>query len=199
MSNSLPDSANLEWLKKTAKQQLRTWQAEGRDAKLADAQLAVARQYGFSSWRALRAELSPKHGEYRAVSANEPVGPCSPLFIVGNLARSIEHYTKKMGFECRFRGPEADDEYFAIVGRGSAQIMIKEIGEGVGPLPNHLRHEWAGLDAFVYTPDPDALATEFKTRNVAFRKPLQDMEDDGLRGFEVADPDGYVCFFGRPN
>jgi hypothetical protein len=31
----------------------------------------------------------------------------------------------------------------------------------------------------------------------AFSVPLKDT-NDGLRGFEICDPDGYVLFFGRP-
>jgi ankyrin repeat protein len=57
MSDPLPARANLAWLRKTAKQQLRTMRAQGRDAKLAEAQFAVARQYGFSSWRSLKAHI----------------------------------------------------------------------------------------------------------------------------------------------
>ncbi len=56
-------------------------------------------------------------------------------------------------------------------------------------------------DAFVYAPDPDALAAEFAGRfsdcGAAFSVPLKDTHD-GLRGFEISDPDGYVLFFGRP-
>jgi hypothetical protein len=55
----------------------------------------------------------------------------------------------------------------------------------------------ARWDAYVHVPDPDALAAEFATRRMAFFAPLQDT-DDGLRGFEVRDADGYVLFFGRP-
>ena len=77
--------------------------------------------------------------------------------------------------------------------------MIKVIAHEVMPNPNNLVHEWARFDAFIYASNPDALAEEFKSRGVSFRKPLQDDPDDGLRGFEVSDPDGYVCFFGRPN
>jgi hypothetical protein len=44
---------------------------------------------------------------------------------------------------------------------------------------------------------PDALAAEFSSRNVEFSQPLKD-DDDGLRGFELKDADGYVLFFGRP-
>jgi hypothetical protein len=45
--------------------------------------------------------------------------------------------------------------------------------------------------------DPNALAAEFVDRNVTFSVPLKDTHD-GLRGFEIVDPDGYVLFFGRP-
>ena len=124
------------------------------------------------------------------------VGPCSPFFIVAELARALDHYVDRLGFACRFKAPEADP-FFAIVGRGDAQIMLKSIGDDVPPLPNHKRHAWAPWDAFVHVPDPDALADELAGRGVAFHRPLGDT-DDNLRGFEVADPDGYVCFFGRP-
>jgi len=59
------------------------------------------------------------------------------------------------------------------------------------------RHPLARWDAFVHTPDPDALASEFMARGVTLHTPLADT-DDSLRGFELQDPDGYVLFFGRP-
>ena len=40
-------------------------------------------------------------------------------------------------------------------------------------------------------------AAEFASRNVELFEPLQDT-DDGLRGFELKDADGYLLFFGRP-
>ena len=122
------------------------------------------------------------------------MGPCSPFFIVRDVAVSLEHYVGALGFERRHRHPE-DNPFFAIVGRGSAQIILKAVG--VDPLPNNKRHEDARWDAFVFVPDPDALAAELTVRTVAFRTPLEDTHD-GLRGFEVADPDGYICFFGCP-
>lgn len=42
-----------------------------------------------------------------------------------------------------------------------------------------------------------ALAAEFAERDVSFGTPLSDTEDM-LRGFEIADPVGYIVFFGRP-
>jgi len=56
MSQALPARPSLDWLRKTAKQQLHELRKDSPDAKLATAQLALARQYGFRSWRALKAE-----------------------------------------------------------------------------------------------------------------------------------------------
>jgi len=53
MSRSLPARPSLEWLRKTAKQTLRQLREQKPSARLADAQLAVAREYGFESWRKL--------------------------------------------------------------------------------------------------------------------------------------------------
>jgi hypothetical protein len=48
-----------------------------------------------------------------------------------------------------------------------------------------------------YAPDPDALAADLGDHGAPFGAPLMDTHD-GLRGFEITDPDGYVLFFGRP-
>jgi ankyrin repeat protein len=53
----LPERPNLEYLKKLAKDRLSALRGADPAAKLADAQLVVAREHGFASWRALRATL----------------------------------------------------------------------------------------------------------------------------------------------
>ena len=74
-------------------------------------------------------------------------------------------------------------------------IMLKDVG--LDPVPNYTREPAARWDAYVYAPDPDALAAEFESRHVEFSEPLKDTHD-GLRGFELRDADGYILFFGRP-
>jgi catechol 2,3-dioxygenase-like lactoylglutathione lyase family enzyme len=123
----------------------------------------------------------------------------SPFFIVSNVEQTIAFYHDKLGFETRFQQPDRDP-FFAIIGRDGAQILVKS-EKDTAPLPNPKRHPHMRWDAYVYAPDPDALAAEFADRftngAAAFRVPLQDTHD-GLRGFEISDPDGYVLFFGRP-
>lgn len=56
-SSSLPDAPNLDWLRKQAKRTLSQLRKTNPAAKLADAQFDLARQYGFSSWRALKEHI----------------------------------------------------------------------------------------------------------------------------------------------
>lgn len=72
----LPGRASLEYLKKLAKERLRELRATEPAARLADAQLAVAREHGFPSWRALKAEVdrrsaSPADALFTACAAGD--------------------------------------------------------------------------------------------------------------------------------
>ena len=119
----------------------------------------------------------------------------SPVFTVSNVDQTIAFYRDKLGFETRFQQPDRNP-FFAILGRDGAQIFVKS-EQGIAPLPNAKRHRHLRWDAFVYVPDPDALATDFTANGATFSVPLKDTHD-GLRGFEICDPDGYTLFFGRP-
>jgi catechol 2,3-dioxygenase-like lactoylglutathione lyase family enzyme len=122
----------------------------------------------------------------------------APFLIVKDVPAALAFYRDRLGFDVTFQGPEPDDIFFGIVQRGAAMIMFKDID--VDPVPNHTRDVKKGIarwDAYLYVPDPDALAAEFSSRNVRFSAPLKDTHD-GLRGFEIEDSDGYVLFFGRP-
>ncbi|MEI9982398.1 MAG: VOC family protein [Aliidongia sp.] len=117
-----------------------------------------------------------------------------PFFVVSHVPRTIAFYCGKLGFEIRFQEPE-HETFFAIVSRDGAMLFVKA-GEAA-PLPNPARDPAMRWDAYVLAPDPDALAAEFEGRGVVFSVPLKDTRD-GLSGFEIADPDGYILFFGRP-
>src|SRR5271157_718931 len=120
----------------------------------------------------------------------------SPFFIVSNVDQTIAFYRDKLGFETRFQQPDRNP-FFAIIGRDGAQIFVKS-DKDTPPLPNPKRSPSMRWDAFVYAPDPDALAAEFAERfsehlsehlseqrvadrGAAFSVPLKDTRD-GLRG-----------------
>ncbi len=123
----------------------------------------------------------------------------APFFIVRDVPAALAFYRDQLGFEITYQGPTEDDIFFGIVQRDAAMIMMKSIG--VGPVPNYTRDIKQGIarwDAYMYVPNPDALAAEFASRHVEFFTPLQN-NDDNLRGFEVKDADGYLLYFGKPD
>ncbi len=126
----------------------------------------------------------------------------APFFIVKDVPAALAFYRDKLGFDITFQGPSEDDIFFGIVQRGAAMIILKSIG--VDPVPNYTRDIKQGIarwDAYLDVPDPDALTAEFSLRNVKFFTTIKENEncDDGLRGFEVKDADGYILYFGRPD
>jgi hypothetical protein len=118
-----------------------------------------------------------------------------PFFIVARLQTALDFYVQQLGFAKEIAIPE-EAPFFAIVCRDRVGIMLKEIGQETRPQPNHTRHAWARWDAFVYTPNPDALFEELREKDVRVHRPISDTED-GLRAFEIFDSDGYVLCFGR--
>jgi ankyrin repeat protein len=68
---TLPDRPSLEHLKNQAKQRLKQLRKEDEAAKLADAQRIVAREYGFSSWRAIKAHVDLKNDRSTRGSIDE--------------------------------------------------------------------------------------------------------------------------------
>jgi catechol 2,3-dioxygenase-like lactoylglutathione lyase family enzyme len=130
--------------------------------------------------------------------AKTGISGIAPLFIVNDVPAALAFYRDRLGFDVTFQGPEPDDVFFGIVQRDAAMIMFKCVG--LPPIPNCTRDIRQGIarwDAYLHVPDPDALAAEFSSRDVEFSEPLKNT-DDGLRGFELKDVDGYVLFFGRP-
>ena len=128
--------------------------------------------------------------------ANPTIESVSPFFIAGDVDRSVAFYRDQLGFTLVFQETEPPQQtpFFAIVSRDNVMLFLK--GSGAA-LPNPKRYSWARWDAYFLVPDPDALAAEFEERGVSFSDSLKDTHD-GLRGFELTDPDGYVLFFGRP-
>ena len=131
------------------------------------------------------------------------ISSISPFFIVADVPAALSFYRDMLGFEVTFRGPTPEDEFFGIVRRDGAMIMVKALGaisDGkeviVEPLPNYNRKPVFSWDAYLEVPDPDALAAEFASRGVRFAVPLGN-GDEGLRGFVIEDIDGHGLYFGH--
>jgi catechol 2,3-dioxygenase-like lactoylglutathione lyase family enzyme len=119
-----------------------------------------------------------------------------PMFIVDDLAATLDFYCLKLGFIVAYRG-DAENNFWAFVRRDRVMLMFKHIVPEIHPQPNHSRNPGARWDAYINTDDPDTLYREFVKRGVPMHRELADT-GDGLRAFEVIDNNGYVLCFGCP-
>jgi len=85
MSRNLPPHPNLEHLKKQAKDLLHELKQENPALQLADAQHAIAREYGFASWPKLKT-----HVESLSSGVRETVNPFVGRW-TANLSKSKRH------------------------------------------------------------------------------------------------------------
>lgn len=97
MSRSPPSRPNLDHLRNQAKDLLETARAVHPDWQLADAQFALARDYGFPSWPAMKAQVDAiaAAGHARATTHSpsaDSEGECPMTGVwVANLAHSTRH------------------------------------------------------------------------------------------------------------
>jgi len=73
-ARQLPAKPNLEHLKNEAKQRFESLLAAAPTAKLAEAQHQLAREYGFSNWRELKASVEPHSGVQLSPLAQTALG-----------------------------------------------------------------------------------------------------------------------------
>lgn len=95
MSRNLPPHPNLEHLKKQAKELLHDLKQQNPDSKLASAQHALAREYGFASWPKLKAHVeslsrASEPAELQSAFAVEAVNPFVGKWSA-NLSKSQRH------------------------------------------------------------------------------------------------------------
>ncbi|HXQ33006.1 MAG TPA: hypothetical protein VN843_03170 [Anaerolineales bacterium] len=86
MSRNLPPHPNLEHLRKQAKDLLHDLQQHNPASKLADAQFALAREYGFASWPKLKSYVESLSTIAESGKGNPFVGKW-----VANLSKSKRH------------------------------------------------------------------------------------------------------------
>ena len=141
MSLSLPPRPNLDHLKKQAKDRLRALQATSPDAQLADAQHALARDYGFDSWPKLKA-----HVEALAASVPElPTPTPAPPAASGSFAR-YTHRARQALFFSRWEAAQLGSSTIE-----SEHLLLGLIHARHGlPVPASLAIPLAGLRADVW-------------------------------------------------
>jgi len=181
MPNKLPEHPSLEYLKKLAKSRLQELRRTDADAKLAAAHLDVAREYGFASWRALKAQIDSR----RAKGIASPVMRYLP---VADVHRSVAFYRDVLGFEIKH---EADgiEAYM-----GPARIRFGK--EGYGPTDWQTPRKPGSAILFMQSDDVAATHAAMRGRGGSPSE-IERVNWIKMRMFEIRDPDGNVLWFGQ--
>lgn len=135
MSKSkLPERASLEYLKRRAKERLLELRERDPRAKLAAAQLAVARDHGFPSWRALKAEIDRR----RAPTLASFFSACA----AGDVATLRDLLARERSL-ARERTPEGSTGlHLAVQHLDAVRLLLahgadpnaRDVGDNAGPL-----------------------------------------------------------------
>jgi ankyrin repeat protein len=134
MSASLPDRPSLEFLKKLAKDRLLEMRTADPDAKLHQAQLAVARDHGFPSWRALKAEIdrrrAPNVAEFFRACINGDVAALRQLLRTDPALVRDRDSSGAAGLHRAIAHPEA----VRILLEHGADPNVRDVGDNASPL-----------------------------------------------------------------
>jgi catechol 2,3-dioxygenase-like lactoylglutathione lyase family enzyme len=141
----------------------------------------VARKYGFTSWRALKAQVDERQ-------AKKVASPIMRFLPVADLSRTVAFYRDVLGFEIR----EVDGGTEAVL--GPARIRFGK--DGFAPTNWGTPKPPGSAILFIQSGELEALHAAVRSRD---GKPsgIERVNWIKMRMFEIRDPDGNVLWFGQ--
>ncbi|MBI5044320.1 MAG: VOC family protein [Candidatus Levybacteria bacterium] len=122
-----------------------------------------------------------------------------PELSISNFQKSLFFYTEILGFSIEY---QREEEGFAFLSLGNAQIMIDEIGKGRTWKTGDFEYPFGrGINFQIEVEDIDTILKKLERHNVGlFLEPEEkwyrkDDKEVGNRQFLVMDPDGYLLRF----
>lgn len=187
LTSRLPARPSLEQLRKLARERLAVLRAANPSARLADAQFALAREYGFESWPKLVQHVSsidPRASEPRITA------PTSRYLGTRDIARAVPFWRDVLGFEVRGTTTDGDTELVsgeAYIRLGQSDWAPDFSGSGQPP---------GTAIVFFQTNDVDAMHAAVRARG-GEPSELEKVNWIKMRVFQVRDPDGHTLWFAQ--
>jgi uncharacterized glyoxalase superfamily protein PhnB len=122
------------------------------------------------------------------------MGYLSPLLAVRNMKKTLDFYTKSLGFELKMAFPTPDNPQYADITKDGMVMMFIPAKEH-----NIEDKEKLGIGVYLYLQidgDIDKYYNELKQKGVKIAVDIKD-EPFGVRDFTVEDPDGYKLTFNQ--
>jgi catechol 2,3-dioxygenase-like lactoylglutathione lyase family enzyme len=118
----------------------------------------------------------------------------APYFPVAEVERSVEHYTRVLGFNLEYSA--GSPAQFAIVTRDGLAIMLRRVADPAKIAPSE--SQGGTWDAFFWVRDVDALAEELRARGATIVYGPIVQEAYHMKELAARDVDGHVLGFGEP-
>jgi uncharacterized glyoxalase superfamily protein PhnB len=112
-----------------------------------------------------------------------------PLLFVRDIARSMEFYRERLGFQVANEASSEGRVCWCRMQRGGASLMLQQAEAEDGPAEGRGR----GVAFYFVCDDADALHAELTARGLTLDPPT--VADYGMKQLFVPEPDGYaICF-----
>ena len=128
----------------------------------------------------------------------KPIG-LKPELCCTNLEKSLAFYVGVLGFKILYR---REEEKFAFLEKGNAQIMLEEIGVGRNWITGKLEHPFGrGINFQIEVEDVAELYKTIQQNNIEIFMPMEEKwygknsNIVGNKQFITQDPDGYLLRF----
>ncbi len=186
-ASKLPERPSLAYLRKLAKDRLAQLRQSDPDAKLASALLQVARDHGFPSWRALKADLEQRQTQTYKPALNSPA---MRFLAVRDVATSIAFYRDILGFEIHDLSGATE----AALG----PVRIRFGAEGYSPADWGYENPRPPGTAILFLQTADVAATHAAIRaRGGVPTAIEKVNWIKMQMFEIRDPDGNILWFGQ--
>jgi uncharacterized glyoxalase superfamily protein PhnB len=127
---------------------------------------------------------------------SSPLRGATPVFLVGDIAKTMEWYRTKLGFEAEAIPPRAPHN-FCILRKDAVTIFLQQL-TGYRHRDHYEEREGGVWAAYLDTHNVQALYESLqRVSGVKIIQPLR-RQPYGQWEFEVRDPDGHVLVFAEP-
>jgi catechol 2,3-dioxygenase-like lactoylglutathione lyase family enzyme len=161
------------------------------DFTLAQAQEIIARENGFETWAALKADQETALDAPKWTTPAPLLGANTSTVFVADMATAVAFYVEVLGFRVAYLYGEPP--FYGMVVRDGARIQLRYVCEPV--FAGDIREREDLHSASIDVDNPKALYLEFKAAGAPFHQDFR-KEPWGSQGFVVRDPDGNLIAFG---
>jgi uncharacterized glyoxalase superfamily protein PhnB len=120
----------------------------------------------------------------------------TPNLVVRDLKKSLDFYTRVLGFAPGMHVPDDPPYVFAAVTAGSVEIFLNDRTEVAKDLPELAERE-PSLCLYIEVDDVEGLHTKLSAADAAAVLKPPHTQFYGMREFVAKDPDGHLLMFAQ--